>query len=206
MFKTFTSKYDNTLSKVWNEVDLKIKGTTGEQIVKLKPSDKPYIDYVSGKYELTLGDVPYAKAVLSTKSINLTAKNYPTVNVDLTPKYILEVKKQDKSGVAKPYKFSIINIEGLEDKIFEGSGSINFAVTPGESYMIKDLETEEVFTASIGAKEGSTTVVLGKGTIVGKSGVGPHTGDNIWLIALGFLAMTLTLLGVRYKKDIIKQR
>lgn len=169
---------NSDLSKNWTDIDLTLDGKGGKQNFTLNHkglnigslSDGSYSVKASGKY----AKVNVSKSTLTVK------KGRGSLALTIIPKYTLDVGKD-----GKPYKFTVVN---ASEKVYSGSGKHTFAVSPGESYMIKDNASGEIYTVAIDTDSLKTKVVLGVGVVFGGSVSTPHTGDIILFLVGMFIA------------------
>jgi hypothetical protein len=138
----------------------------------------------------------YANAVLSANTVTVK-DGKGSLKVTVNPKYTLAIDKDGES-----YKFSFLNVDSLNGKVFSGKEEKVYAVTPGESFMVKDNVTGEVFTIAIDANSARTKLVLGAGVVFGGSATSPHTGDGIVFLLVMFAVALAGAVGsfIAYQK------
>lgn len=182
------------LSQAWSDVDVTL--TPSEGVTSTYPLNLSSISIegvVDGKYKVTV-DGKYAAAKLNSDTLTVTGGK-ASLQIDLTPKYTLEISKG-----GKPYNFSIINVAAVVDQVLQGEKPESFAVTPGESYMVKDNDTGEVMTVAIDENAPITRVVLGAGIATGAGASSPQTGDRspfLWtafILCAGLLIIGAVIL------------
>lgn len=197
-----TSNYE--LSTYWSDIALEL--TSGDSVFTVTDLKigKNTMKLPAKTYKVAVVDSSYG-TVTGVKDVNLT-KEGATLNLDIEPTHKVLISKS-VDGVSKAYKFKVINVPEIADKVFSGTEPISFAVMPGESYMLQDVDTNAVLNVVINEKNPVTKVVLGEGIITGVASV-PETGDNGTLIVLGLiisLILVLAVLGVIvYKKKGMK--
>lgn len=174
------------LSKAWSGVDVTLTSSEGvASSFTVSPETKTISGLPDGTYKVAVNG-KYAEATLKADSLAIK-DGKGTLDVSVKPKYTLEI---DKDG--KPYNFTVLNVESISDKKYEGKDGITFGVTPGESFMVKDIATGMIDTIVIDPKSERTKVVLGAGVVFGGSVTIPHTGDPIlWYVVF----FGLSLLG-----------
>lgn len=174
------------LSNNWAEYNLTFTSSNGEKMDFSLSSDSKAISGLSnGTYSVTATSKHANVSIPSTVTIS---NGKGSLNVTLSSKYTLRVDKNNKA-----YNFTVINA----DKTYKGSTQQDFAVAPGESYMVKDNESGEVYSVAIDEQSPLTRLVLGQGVVFGGDSTAPHTGDII-LILLALLALALVGSGVSY--------
>lgn len=161
------------LSKAWSEFDLTVTDANGvSSIFPLSLDSTSIQGLADGQYKLE-ANVKYADIKLDTASLSIKG-GIGSFKGTIQPKHVLEISKD-----GKPFSFSVINVQSLADKEYTGTKPQTFAVTPGESYMIKDNDTGNVTTVAIDADSPTTRLILGAGVVFGGSASTPHTGDSI---------------------------
>jgi LPXTG-motif cell wall-anchored protein len=178
-----TTKTDaNTeLSNSWANVDLTLTNEKGE--VKSYAVDlqtKEISGIIDGIYTVAVVEGKYATAKVAQSSITIN-NGSAALSISFSPKYTLEVGKDGKS-----YNFSVVNVPEIADKQYKGKNSVVFAVTPNESFMVKDNDSGQLLTVAIDEKSPVTRVVLGAGIVFGGSASTPHTGDAIQYLLVLF--------------------
>ncbi|GMK39035.1 hypothetical protein PCCS19_20890 [Paenibacillus sp. CCS19] len=189
------------LSTSWTQVDVTLTSSEGvASTFTIDPSNSTISGLPNGTYKVA---VTSEYSVASIESDSLTIKDgSATLDIKLKPKYTLEI---DKDGA--PFNFSVINVESIADKKYEGKDVIAFGVTPGQSFMVKDNETGKIDTVVIDPSSPRTKVVLGAGIVFGGSATAPHTGDSIvrdvflFTASLIGAAVTFVLYRGRKKKN-----
>ncbi|WP_080832382.1 hypothetical protein [Cohnella massiliensis] len=177
------------LSQAWSEVDVTLTSSDGvSSIYPLNLSSKTIEGIADGTYKVTV-DGKYAAAKASTDTL-VVSGGKANINIVLTPKHTLEISKGGKD-----YNFSIMNVAAVADKSYRGHKSETFAVTPGESFMIKDNDTDEIMTAAIDAGSPVTKVVLGAGIATGAGASSPKTGDVLPYLWLAFVLCASVFTG-----------
>ena len=183
---TVSTDGTSSLSSHWQNVDLNLTDTDGvTRTYSINAEGQKIYGLPDGQYKVSV-DSAYANAKLSVDS--LTIKNGKgELALTLTPKYTLEVSKDGKA-----YDFSFVGVSGFESRNFTGNKSHVFAVTPGESYVIKDNVTGQLTTVAIDSNSLVTKVVLGAGVVFGGTITNPHTGDVLmYLIVLALVSTVL---------------
>ncbi|MFD1957671.1 hypothetical protein ACFSL6_26740 [Paenibacillus thailandensis] len=161
------------LSKAWSEFDLTVTDANGVSSTYVLDLNKTSIQGLAdGQYKME-ANAKYADVKLDSASLSVKGGK-GGIKGTIQPKHVLEISKD-----GKPYNFSVINVTKIVDRQYKGSKPQTFAVTPGESYMIKDNDTGKVETVAIDANSPTTRVVLGAGVVFGGSASTPHTGDPI---------------------------
>lgn len=161
------------LSKAWSEFDLTATDANGVSSTHALDLDSTSIQGLAdGQYKLE-ANVKYADIKLDTASLSIKG-GIGGIKGTIQPKHVLEISKD-----GKPFSFSVINVQSLADKKYTGTKPQTFAVTPGESFMIKDNDTGSVTTVAIDADSPTTRLILGAGVVFGGSASTPHTGDPI---------------------------
>lgn len=178
------------LSKNWTQVDLTLTDSKGKKLnYSIDLNSKTLGNIPQGTYKVSATG-KYANVKLGTNTLKVGAKT--SLSLTLSPKYTLDIGKDGKY-----FKYSFLNVESLNGKVYSGADSKMFAVTPGESYMVKDQESGKITTVAIDSKSFKTKVVLGVGVVFGGSVTTPHTGDVIIFLIVMF-AICLILAGVFY--------
>lgn len=183
---TVSTDGTSSLSSHWQNVDLNLTDADGvTRTYSINAEGQKIYGLPDGQYKVSV-DSAYANAKLSVDS--LTIKNGKgELALTLTPKYTLEVSKDGKA-----YDFSFVGVSGFESRNFTGNKSHVFAVTPGESYVIKDNATGQLTTVAIDSNSLVTKVVLGAGVVFGGTIINPHTGDVLmYLIVLALVSTVL---------------
>ncbi|SFM05294.1 hypothetical protein SAMN03159341_11513 [Paenibacillus sp. 1_12] len=172
------------LSKSWAEVDVSLSSGSGVSSTHTVNLDSTTISIPEGKYQVAIVNAKYAEGKVKSSTVVVAGGigGIASADVSIKPKHQLEVSKDGKL-----YNFSVINVDKVAPKQYKGTQPIRFAVTPGESFMIKDNETGKVDTVAIDANSPITRVVLGAGVVFGGSASTPHTGDNIIMLVILFL-------------------
>jgi hypothetical protein len=161
------------LSKAWSEFDLTVTDANGvSSIFPLSLDSTSIQGLADGQYKLET-TAKYADIKLDSPSLSIKGGK-GVFKGTIQPKHQLEISKD-----GKPYSFSVINVQSLADKKYTGTKPQTFAVTPGESFMIKDNDTGNVTTVAIDADSPTTRLILGAGVVFGGSASTPHTGDSI---------------------------
>lgn len=186
------------LSKNWTSIKLALTDKNGaKQIIPVSMKNNK-IALADGVYSVSVAESKFSNVTVNTPKI--TVKNGKSeISLSMTPQYTMEVSKKDAK-----YSFSIINIPSVKDKVYTGSKITVFAVTPGESYMIQDKDTNKIMNVSILADSKITHVALGEGiTYDSTSGV-MHTGDNFFIILslIIITSLALAVVGVKYRHQI----
>lgn len=185
------------LSKAWSEFDLTLTDANGVSSTHTLNLDSKIIQGLAdGQYKIEVSDAKYADVKLDSASLSVKG-GIGGIKGTIQPKHVLEISKD-----GDPYNFSVINVTKLADKQYKGSKPQTFAVTPGESYMIKDNDTGKVETVAIDANAPTTRVILGAGVVFGGSVSRPHTGDPIIYLLILFVmaAMGACLMMMGYLK------
>lgn len=192
---------NSDLSNGWLDVELELKNNETGAILNysLNQNTKELPNVADGKYTITAKS-KYAK-VVSDKSVNVK-NGVGNLNVEVSPNHILEITKR-KDGKSVNHNFSVINKEGLTDKKYTGSDAKRFGVIPGETFMVQDNDTNEIFTVTIGDKVGTTKLILGEGVILSADGTAPHTRDmeGLYVGLLGASVIAVGVLAFRTSKD-----
>lgn len=183
------SDYNTDLSTYWANIVIKMQTGEGHKMLDDLKFGKNEVYLMNGKYTPTLVESKNSELTGLPNSVNLTKESSMTLKVK--PKNTLQVSKS-KDGVAQNYKFRVINVPEIADKVYSGSKAIEFAVMSGEAYMIEDVDTGEVLSVVINQNSTVTKVVLGEGVVTGFASV-PETGDNGTPLMLGLI---LSLAGV----------
>lgn len=186
------------LSKSWMAFQLDLTSASGQTLpYDLTQDDNKVYGLADGTYKVSVTPNDYANVSLSSSSVTVQ-NGKATLSATITPKYSLLV---DKDG--QKYSFSVMNVNAVASKAYTGSGTQVFGVTPGESYMIQDNETNTIHSVIIEQGAFTTHVVLGAGVVAGgsASAASPHTGDTIvyWGILMGITGGTLAYLLLRRK-------
>jgi hypothetical protein len=181
----FSTTANNDLSSDWSTTDITVTNADGVDSNFTVSQDNASISGLTdGKYTVK-ASAQYADVKLSTSTITVT-NGTAKLGVSVEPKHKLQV---DKDG--KGFNFTVINVSGLEDKVYSGKSPQTFAVTPGQSFMIKDNDSGEVTTVAIDSNSPVTRLVLGAGVVFGGSASTPHTGDAIMYLIGLFVAALL---------------
>jgi alpha-tubulin suppressor-like RCC1 family protein len=147
-----TTDANTELSKRWTRFEISLTDSTGLEQTRQVSMDKKDTSYgysntlgalADGRYYVKVISSDYANVVLESETVQIDEGN-GTLDVTLSPRYTLEIGKNGMN-----YDFSIINVADIAAKVYSGSGSHIFGVSPGESYMIQDKDTDEIFTAII---------------------------------------------------------
>lgn len=189
------------ISTDWTKVDIELKDTkTGATFDYTIDKDTKELDGIlDGTYVVSVKSTA-AKVDMDKK---ITVKNGKgNLSLTVSPNHILEVIKR-VDGKNTSYNFSVIN---ASDKSYKGTNAIRFGVTPGDTFMVKDNDTEEVFNVTISDKMGVTKLVLGEGVVLSADGTSPHTRDMSPLY-VSMLGASLIVVGVMaYKMSDDKRR
>ncbi|WP_080833705.1 hypothetical protein [Cohnella massiliensis] len=179
------------LSKAWSEFDLTLTDANGVSSTHTLNLDSKTIQGLAdGQYKIEVSNAKYADVKLDSASLSVKGGK-GGIKGTIQPKHILEISKD-----GDPYNFSVINVNSISDKQYTGTKPQTFAVTPGESYMIKDNDTGKVETVAIDANSPTTRVILGAGVVFGGSVSRPHTGDLIiFLVILAGVSLLISLWG-----------
>ncbi|CAM3470296.1 MULTISPECIES: hypothetical protein [Paenibacillus] len=178
----FTTDANTDLSKAWSEFDIALSDPNGVSSIFTANLDTTEIEGIAdGKYKASV-TAKYAEVKLNSDALVTLSDGKGGIGGIVKPKHLLEISKDGKS-----FNFSVINVEKVADKQYKGTNPISFAVTPGESFMIKDNDTGKVETVAIDANSPITRVVLGAGVVFGGSASTPHTGDDIIYLVIGFI-------------------
>lgn len=178
------------ISTDWTSVDIELKDTkTGATFDYTIDKDTKELDGIlDGTYVVSVKSTA-AKVDIAK---NITVKNGKgSLSLTVSPNHILEVIKR-VDGKNTSYNFSVIN---ASDKVYKGSNAIRFGVTPGDTFMVKDNDTDEVFNVTITEKMGVTKLVLGEGVVLSADGTSPHTRDMSPLY-VSMLGASLIVVGV----------
>ena len=179
----------NVLSSLTQDLSLKFKSGEGSEFI--------YSTLKRGKNEISIpkGSFVVTKECGDDLEVkvpsNIVISNKSSVDVEITSKNRLEVSKESK-GSRVNYKFKIINVPELQDKVFTGKNPISFVVRPNESYMIQDVDTGEVTNVVVSTNK-VTKVILGAGVVFSGEGSVPATGDPISLAML-FIGVGATII------------
>ncbi|MDU5141837.1 MAG: hypothetical protein E6230_06630 [Paenibacillus dendritiformis] len=178
----FSTEANTDLSKAWSTFDIALSDPNGVSSTFSANLDTKEIEgIVDGKYKASV-TAKYAEVKLNSDALVTLSDGKGGIGGIVKPKHLLEISKD-----GKPFNFSVINVEKVADKQYKGTNPISFAVTPGESFMIKDNDTGKVETVAIDANSPVTRVVLGAGVVFGGSASTPHTGDDIVYLVIGFI-------------------
>ena len=178
------------LSKAWSEFDLTLTDANGVTSTHSLNLDSSTIQGLAdGQYKIEVTNAKYADVKLASDSLTIQGGK-GGIKGTIQPKHVLEISKD-----GDPYNFSVINVTKIADKKYTGTKPQTFAVTPGESYMIKDNDTGKVETVAIDAKSPITRVVLGAGVVFGGSASTPHTGDPIIYLVILFVVSAIIAFG-----------
>jgi hypothetical protein len=165
---------NSDLSKAWSEFDLTVTDANGvSSIFPLSLDSTSIQGLADGQYKIDVTNAKYADIKIDSASLSIKG-GIGGIKGTIQPKHVLEISKD-----GKPFSFSVINIQSLADKKYTGTKPQTFAVTPGESFMIKDNDTGNVTTVAIDADSPTTRLILGAGVVFGGSASTPHTGDPI---------------------------
>ncbi|MNL91348.1 hypothetical protein D3C81_10810 [compost metagenome] len=190
---------DNTdLSTKWTEVTLTLTKDDIAQTISVSKDSNKLTTLADGEYKVDLVESLYADAKLKTRTLKVV-DGKGTIDISMTSKAIMDVSKAGEA-----YRFSVINVDSVKDKEYSGTKSTLFAVTPGESYLIKDNETGEVMTISVPLDAKLIRVVLGDGVTYDNVGGRPHTGDSlpIFLSIFGIAMIGAFFMFKKHGKDI----
>lgn len=189
------------ISTDWTSVDIELKDSNSGAT----------FDYTVTKDTKELDGLPDGTYIVTVKSTaakvdidkKVTVKNGKgSLSLTVAPNHILEVIKR-VDGKNTNYNFTVVN---ANDKSYKGSSAIRFGVTPGDTFMVKDNDTGEVFNVTITEKIGVTKLVLGEGVILSADGTSPHTRDMSPLY-VSMLGASLIVVGVMaYKMSDDKRR
>lgn len=179
------------LSKAWSEFDLTLTDANGVLSTHTLNLDSTTIQGLAdGQYQIEVSDAKYADVKFDSASLSVKGGK-GGIKGTIQPKHILEISKD-----GDPYNFSVINVNSISNKQYTGTKPQTFAVTPGESYMIRDNDTGKVETVAIDANSPTTRVILGAGVVFGGSVSRPHTGDPIiFLVILAGVSLLISLWG-----------
>lgn len=171
------------LSNNWVDADIYFTNSKGKTSILNINSAGGTISLPDGTYKVKAVS-EYANVKLSSSTVAVKGGK-TTLTATLSPKYVLQV---DKDG--KPYKFSVLNVSKVSNKVFSGIKALTFGVVPGESYMIQDKDSKQVYTVIIDKDSTLTRLVLGQGVVFGGTVSTPHTGDGIiFLVAMFFISL-----------------
>ncbi|WP_201317575.1 hypothetical protein [Paenibacillus sp. EPM92] len=185
---------NSDLSKAWSEFYLTLTDANGVSSTHALNLESTTIQGLAdGQYKLEM-TAKYTDITLESDAFSVQG-GIGGFKGTIEPKHVLEISKD-----GKPYSFSVINVHSVADKQYKGTNPQIFAVTPGESFMIKDNDTGRVETVAIDANSPTTRLILGAGVVFGGSASTPHTGDPIvYLVILLGVAILLSLFfGVMY--------
>lgn len=191
----YNTKGKMDLSKQWTMVDLVLTNKDGKELtITVDHTIKSLGNLEDGTYSVK-AKAEYANVQLSSST--LTVKDGKgKLSLTASPMYTLQVDKDGES-----FKFKVLNVEGLEGKVYSGKDPITFAVTAGESFMIQDVASGEVYTVAIDTNSKVTRLVLGAGVVYGGSATAPHTGDIIYfLVAIFVLALAGVAVSYYYHR------
>lgn len=178
------------LSTPWAEVNIKLSNGQNVSTHTITPEVDTLYGIEDGIYKVEVLDGKYATAKVKSSTLKVS-RGKGTLNVTISPKHTLAI---DKDG--KEYNFSIINVDGISAKEFKGKDLQNFAVTPGESYMIKDNESGNVYNVNIDPQAPLTKLVLGVGVVFWGDATAPHTGDSIIYFIIAFAVFLAAGVGL----------
>lgn len=177
------------LSKAWSKLDLTLTDPDGVSSTYVLDLDTTTIQGLAdGNYKVE-ANTNYANIALDSNSLSVQG-GIGGIKGTVQPKHVLEISKD-----GKPYNFSVINVQSIADKQYTGTAPQTFAVTPGESFMIKDNDTGKIETVAIDANSPTTRVVLGAGVVIGGSVSTPHTGDTIVYLVILFVVALMGVVG-----------
>ncbi|HFL3653756.1 TPA: hypothetical protein ACG3P3_001480 [Clostridioides difficile] len=183
----FKSVGNTDLSKNWTQVTISLKNKKTGVVSKFEVSskDKYLEDIPIGEYSVSV-EANYATTNFN-KNVTVSS-GAGNLNLTVFPRNKLQIYKE-LDGKRLDYKFSVINVEAIKSKEYKGKNPIDFCVMPGETFMIQDNETNEVFTVDIPQASGVTTLILGEGKILNKKeAISPHTRDMLPL-QIGILSI-----------------
>lgn len=185
------------LSDNWTQLSilLKNKKTGIESKFDISSKDKYIENIPNGDYSVSI-ESKYA-SVTHNKNIHVS-NGQGNLSLSVFPRNKFQVYKE-LDGKRLDYNFSVINVENVKNKEYKGKEPINFSVMSGETFMVQDNETGEVFTVDIPDTAGVTTLILGEGKILNKEGIiSPHTQDmlpmQIGVLSLVGVLLILTIL------------
>ncbi|WP_435925695.1 S-layer homology domain-containing protein [Paenibacillus sp. DYY-L-2] len=140
------------LSMKWTRFMMSLTDSKGQELTVQVSMDKNDSSYgfepviygvADGKYKVSLVSSDYANVEFKSNTVQVV-NGHASLDVVVKPRYVLEVGKN-----GTPYKFSVINVNKVASKVYSGAKSESFGVSPDESYMIQDKDTDEVFTVYI---------------------------------------------------------
>lgn len=180
---------NHDLSDYWSNLSLEL--TNGDMVTTLDTEGigKSTFTLPNMSYKVKLVNSDYAK-VDGVKDVSLESGD-ASLDLTIEPTHKLSVSKS-VDGKKESYKFKVINVPEIAEKVYSGSEPINFAVMPGEAYMIQDVDSGEVLNVSVDANSPVTKVVLGEGVVTGFASV-PETGDEGTALMWG---LVLSLAGI----------
>lgn len=186
-----TPKVDgNTeLTDLWVNGDLVFKSSDGVEHRVTVNKENVTLQLPNGKYKVSAVSKD-ANIKLSSTSVTVNNKKVD-LSMTFSPKYIFEVGKQ-----GKPFKFKVLNVESVKDKVFSGTGVIKFGVVSGQSFMVQDLADNKIYSVVIDDNSNRVSLVLGVGVVFGsQDAINPHTGDAIVYLTI-LLMVSLVASGI----------
>jgi LPXTG-motif cell wall-anchored protein len=184
------------LSANWTEVELALTNKENLKHTATVSLNNNKLALADGAYKIEVSKSDYADVTLKTDLITVK-DGKAEIKMTLKPKYTLEVVKENSN-----YNFSVINVESIKDKEYIGKNGTVFAVAPGETYMIKDNNSNKVMTAAVQTGALVTKFVLDGGVVYGQTSSNPHTGDSMLylLIIIGISGLGAGFMFVKYRK------
>lgn len=175
------------ISDRWMQATVVFENSKGKKVSFDVTKDNPEISgLVEGTYKVSVKS-EYAKVSARQSSVTIKNNKATTMDLDMKPKYTLEV---DKDG--SDYNFSVINVDGIEGKDFKGKAKTVFGVTPDEAYTVNDNSDDKVYTVPIQSDSPVTKLTLGVGVTYGGDVTAPHTAEIIVML-LVFLGIAIIL-------------
>lgn len=136
---------NHDLSDYWSNLSLEL--TNGDMVTTLDTEGigKSTFTLPNMAYKVKLANSEYAK-VDGVKDVSLESGD-ASLDLTIEPTHKLNISKS-VDGKKESYKFKVINVPEIAEKVYSGSEPINFAVMPGEAYMIQDVDSGEVINVS----------------------------------------------------------
>lgn len=186
---TPTVKGNTELTDLWVNGDLIFKDGKGEEYRITVDSEKATLALPNGNY--TVSSVSKNAKITLNKTKITVKDNKVDIGLTFEPKYIFEVGKQGQA-----FKFKVVNVPSLKDKVFSGKGVIQFGVVSGQSFMVQDLADNKIYSVVIDDNSTKVTLVLGVGVVFGsQDAINPHTGDAIIYLTI-LLMFSLVASGI----------